>query len=86
MSADIKVRQFIGKRIIDDASQLDLIGTAQLEHDISDKIQMTSQVKEAKEESDTMAEATGSQLSYNEQELKEYVQDVLIEVSRAKQR
>jgi hypothetical protein len=36
MSADIKVRQFIRKQIIEDAALLDLIGTAQLEHDISE--------------------------------------------------
>jgi hypothetical protein len=36
--------------------------------------------------SDFTAEATGSQFSYNEQELKENVQYVLMGVSRAKHR
>jgi signal transduction histidine kinase len=75
ISQDIKLRKVIRKSTIEESKLLISIGSAQLEQEIQSRA-----VKVAKEQQQTMAEQTGVQSSLTDQDMKQYVSEVLKEI------
>jgi hypothetical protein len=83
VSQDEKLRRSIRKFVMKESNLLDSIGTAQMEKDIEKTV-----LKIAKEEQEVLTEQTGVEPSLAEDELREYLEDVLLEVKemRGKER
>jgi hypothetical protein len=75
VSHDMKLRQSMRKEATKEARLVESMGWAQMEHEIVEKV-MTS----TKENHDIMAEETGIRPSLREDELKQYLEDVLKEL------
>jgi hypothetical protein len=81
MSQDAKLRRDIRRLAIRESKLLDSIGTAQMEQEIVKRIATV-----AKEHSDSMIERSGVQPSLSEQDINEYMKEVLREINTSKTR
>ncbi len=81
ISQDSNLRRSIKRLAIKESELLDSIGTAQMEQEIHRKV-----LKIAKEQEDTLKEQTGVEQSaaVNEQDMKQYLEEVLHELKRRK--
>jgi hypothetical protein len=79
VSQDIKLRQSIRRSAIEEAKFLESIGTAQMEQEIQRRV-----LTIAKKNSDNMIEETGVQPSINEDEMKQYLGEVIKEIKTKK--
>jgi hypothetical protein len=75
VSQDAKLRQSIRK--IAESKLLDTIGTAQMEEDIQKRV-----IKLAREQADTMAKETGAESSMTDDDIKQYLVQVISEVKK----
>jgi signal transduction histidine kinase len=75
MSEDAKLRQAIRKSAVDESKLLVGIGSAQMEQKIEKKV-----IEMAKDQSASMTEQTGVQLSLTEHDMKQYLSTVLKEI------
>lgn len=81
ISQDAKLRREIRHIAIRESKLLDSIGAAQMEQEIVKRIATV-----AKKHSDSMIERTGVQSSLSEQDIDEYMKDVLREIKTSKKR
>lgn len=81
ISQDVKLRREIRHIAIRESKLLDSIGAAQMEQEIAKRIATV-----AKKHSDSMIERTGVQSSLSEQDIDEYMKDVLREIKTSKKR
>ena len=79
VSQDLKLRQSIRKSAIQEAKFLESIGTAQMEQELQKRV-----LTIAKKNSDSMIEETGVQPSINEDEMKQYLEEVIKEIKTKK--
>jgi hypothetical protein len=79
VSQDVKLRQSIRKSAIQEAKFLESIGTAQMEQELQKRV-----LTIAKKNSDSMIEETGVQPSLSEHDMKQYLEEVLIEIKASK--
>jgi hypothetical protein len=79
ISQDSKLRQSIRKSLNDQPNLLSSIGDAQMEQEILKKVMIT-----AKENSKMMEAETGVQSSFEDQDIKRYLNQVIIEFERDK--
>lgn len=77
VSEDVKLRQAIRNHVIQESKLLDSIGTAQTEQQIEKTV-----LKITKEQEDILAEQTGVEPSMTEDEVREYLETVLLEVKK----
>jgi hypothetical protein len=77
VSEDAKLRQSIRKAAMADSRILDSIGTAQMEQELQNKV-----LTIAKKASNTMTEETGVQTSLTEEDMKEYLHEVIKEIKK----
>jgi hypothetical protein len=77
VSQDEKLRGSIRKYVMEESNLLDSIGTAQMEQDIEKTV-----LKIAKEQQEVLTEQTGVEPSLTEDEVKEYLDTVLLEVKK----
>ena len=75
VSQDEKLRKSIRKFVLKESNLLDSIGTAQMEQEIQKTV-----LKIPKEEQEALSEQTGVEPSLTEDEVEEYLKDVLLEV------
>jgi hypothetical protein len=75
VSQDVKLRQSIRKSAIQEAKFLESIGTAQMEQELQKRV-----LTIAKKNSDNMIEETGVQPSLSENDMKQYLEEVLQEI------
>jgi hypothetical protein len=75
VSQDIKLRQSIRRSAIQEVKFLKSIGTAQMEQELQKRV-----LTIAKKNSDNMTEETGVQPSLSEDDMKEYLEEVLKEI------
>ena len=75
VSHDMKLRQSMKRAAIKEARLVDSIASAQMEHEIIEKVMTT-----IKENHEIMAEQTGVMPSLKEDDLKQYLEDVLKEL------
>jgi len=80
VSEDIKIRQSIRRLAMGESRLLDSIGFSHMEQEVMKRV-----VKITKEISDTMEKQTGVEASINENDMKEYLYEVLKEVKRSKE-
>lgn len=73
------MRQSIRKFAIKESKLIDSIGTAQMEREIQNKV-----IQLTKLDSDKMAQDTGVVSSLDEEDMKNYLHEVLVEVGRLK--
>jgi hypothetical protein len=79
MSEDSKLRQVIRKVALNETTLLDSMSTAQMEQEIQKRtLAVTRKTR------DLMAEETGIQPSLSEDDMKQYLQQVIEEVKRTK--
>ena len=79
MSEDSKLRQVIRKVVLNETTLLDSMSTAQMEQEIQKRtLAVTRKTR------DLMAEETGIQPSLSEDDMKQYLQQVIEEVKRTK--
>jgi hypothetical protein len=80
ISQDVKLRQSIRKSAIQEVKFLESIGTAQMEQELQKRV-----LTIAKQNSDTMIDETGVQPSLTENDMKQYLEEVIreIKVTRA---
>ncbi len=78
VSQDVKLRQSIRKILVKESKLLDSIGTAQMQQEIQRRV-----MRITKEHQGSMEEETGVQSSLNEEDIKEYLDEVMQEI-RAK--
>jgi hypothetical protein len=75
VSQDVKLRQSMRRLAVEESKLLDSIGTAQMEHEIQNKVTtMTKKHKEA------MTEESGVEASLNEDEIQHYISQVMEEI------
>jgi hypothetical protein len=79
VSQDVKLRQSIRRSAIEEAKFLESIGTAQMEQELQKRV-----LTIAKKNSDNMIEETGVQPSINEDEMKQYLREVIKEIKTKK--
>jgi hypothetical protein len=79
VSQDIKLRQSIRRSAIEEAKFLESIGAAQMEQELQKRVLTIS-----KKNSDNMIEETGVQPSINEDEMKQYLGEVIKEIKTKK--
>jgi hypothetical protein len=79
VSQDIKLRQSIRRSAIEEAKFLESIGTAQMEQELQKRV-----LTIAKKNSDIMSEETGVRPSINEDEMKQYLGEVIKEIRTKK--
>jgi MFS family permease len=77
VSEDAKLRQSIRKAAMADSRILDSIGTAQMEQELQNKV-----LTIAKKASNTMTEETGVQTSLTEEDMKQYLDEVIKEIQK----
>jgi hypothetical protein len=75
VSQDAELRQSIRKSAIKEVKFLESMGTAQMEQELQKRVLII-----AKENSDSMAEETGVQPSLSEDEMKQYLEEVIKEI------
>jgi len=75
VSHDMKLRQSVKRAAIKEARLVDSIASAQMEHEIIEKVMITT-----KENHEIMAEQTGIRPSLKEDDLKQYLEEVLKEL------
>jgi hypothetical protein len=75
VSQDIKLRQSIRRSAIQEVKFLESIGTAQMEQELQKRV-----LTIAKKNSDNMTEETGVQPSLSEDDMKQYLEEVLKEI------
>ena len=75
VSQDIKLRQSIRRSAIQEVKFLESIGTAQMEQELQKRV-----LTIAKKNSDNMTEETGVQPSLSEEDMKQYLEEVLKEI------
>jgi hypothetical protein len=75
ISKDSRLRQFIRKSIMDDSKFFDAIGTANMEQEIQKRV-----MKVVKEQQNDIVEEDGVQPSITEDEIKDYMSQVLQEI------
>ncbi len=80
VSQDVKLRQSIRKSAIEEVKFLESIGTAQMEQELQKRV-----LTIAKKSSDSMIKETGVQPSLSEDEMKQYLEEVLKEIKVRKQ-
>jgi len=81
VSEDSKLRQSIRQSILAEPKLLDSIGTAQMEQEIEKRVLALT-----KQNQDRMAEESGIQSSLTEEDMKEYLQQVIEEVKKDRRR
>jgi hypothetical protein len=81
VSADIKLRQYIRQGVLMDARLLESIGTAQMESEMIKRA-----MKMRKELSEIAVQESGAHPSYDEKDIREYLNYVLEEVASIKQK
>jgi Tfp pilus assembly PilM family ATPase len=81
VSEDSKLRQSIRNFAIKDSRLLDSIGTAHMEQEIQKRV-----LELTKQNQDRMAEESGIQSSLTEEDMKEYLQQVIEEVKKDRRR
>jgi hypothetical protein len=79
VSQDITLRKSIRKYAIEESRLLDSIAQAQMEQEIQSRV-----VKLAEENLDKMKEETGVEASLKEEDMREYLHEVLAEIRNAK--
>lgn len=79
VSLDIGLRKTIRKSVTDQAKLLDSIGTAQMEQELQSRVLTIT-----KETSDKMEEETGVEASMTEEDMKQYLNDVLKEIGTSR--
>jgi hypothetical protein len=79
VSQDVKLRQLIRKSVIQEVKFLESIGTAQMEQELQKRV-----LTIAKKNSDSMIEETGVQPSLSENDMKQYLEEVLVEIKARK--
>jgi len=77
VSEDVKLRQAIRKYVIEESKLLDSIGTAQMGQQIEKNV-----LKVTREQQDILAEQTGVEPSLTEDEVKDYLETVIVEVKK----
>jgi hypothetical protein len=77
ISVDASLRRSIKKSLLDESRLLDSIGSAHMEQETIRKI-----TKIAKEQQSTIVEETGVQSSFEESDMKKYLEDVIEEVHK----
>jgi hypothetical protein len=80
VSQDVRLRQSIRKSAIEEVKFLESIGTAQMEQELQKRV-----LTLAKKRSDSMIKETGVQPSLSEDEMKQYLEEVLKEIKVRKQ-
>ena len=81
VSEDSKLRQSIRQSILAEPKLLDSIGTAQMEQESEKRVLALT-----KQNQDRMAEESGIQSSLTEEDMKEYLQQVIEEVKKDRRR
>jgi thioredoxin-like negative regulator of GroEL len=81
VSEDTKLRQTIRKLAIKESKLLDSIGSAEMEQEIIKKVDTI-----AKKQSDIMKEQTGIIPSMNENDVKDYLEQVINEIKNTKEK
>jgi hypothetical protein len=79
VSQDVKLRQLIRRSAIEEVKFLESIGTAQMEQELQKRV-----LTIVKKNSDSMIEETGVQPSLSENDMKQYLEEVLIEIKAKK--
>jgi hypothetical protein len=79
VSQDIKLRQLIRRSAVQEVKFLESIGTAQMEQELQKRV-----LTIAKKNSDNMVEETGVQPSLSENDMKQYLEEVLVEIRATK--
>jgi hypothetical protein len=79
VSQDVKLRQLIRRSAVQEVKFLESIGTAQMEQELQKRV-----LTIAKENSDNMVEETGVQPSLSENDMKQYLEEVLVEIKATK--
>lgn len=79
VAQDLTIRQSIRKLAVNESSLLDSIGTAQMETELQKRV-----VKIVNEHASEMETESGVQTSLTEEEIKQYVGEVLEEINRTK--
>jgi hypothetical protein len=79
VSQDVKLRQLIRRSAVQEVKFLESIGTAQMEQELQKRV-----LTIAKENSDNMVEETGVQPSLSENDMKKYLEEVLVEIKATK--
>ena len=77
ISVDASLRRSIKKSLLDESRLLDSIGSAHMEQETIRKI-----TKITKEQQSTIVEETGVQSSFEESDMKKYLEDVIEEVQK----
>jgi hypothetical protein len=75
VSQDVKLRQLIRRSAVQEVKFLESIGTAQMEQELQKRV-----LTIAKENSDNMVKETGVQPSLSENDMKQYLEEVLVEI------
>ncbi|HJR48523.1 MAG TPA: hypothetical protein VJ799_10255, partial [Nitrososphaeraceae archaeon] len=75
VSQDAELRQSIRKSALKEVKFLESMGTAQMEQELQKRV-----LTIAKENSDSMTEETGVQPSLSEDEMKQYLEEVIKEI------
>ncbi len=79
VSQNSKLRQSIRRLVLNESKLLESIGTAQMEQELQKRV-----LKVTKEQEETLREQTGVQSSLNEDDLKQYLSQVIEELERTK--
>jgi hypothetical protein len=79
VSQDVKLRQLIRRSAAQEVKFLESIGTAQMEQELQKRV-----LTIAKKNSDNMVEETGVQPSLTENDMKQYLKEVLVEIKATK--
>jgi len=79
VSQDTRLRQSIRKLAKSESKLLDNISTAQIEQDIQSRV-----IKMTKENQDIMLSETGVQTSLTDEDVKQYLHEVLTEINKTK--
>jgi hypothetical protein len=77
VSEDVKLRHAIRKYVFQESNLLDSIGTAQMEQQIEKTV-----LKITKEQEEVLSEQTGIEPSMSEDDVKDYLETVLLEVKK----
>jgi hypothetical protein len=79
IAGDTNLRQLIRRSVLDKSKLLDSIGSGHMQQEIVNTV-----MKIAKEQQQTLAEQTGVQSSLNEEDMKQYLEQVIEEVKKPK--
>jgi hypothetical protein len=79
ISSDSGLRQSIRKSVVQQSNLLDSIGTAHMEQEIQERV-----LKVAKEQQEELEEHTGIEPSLSEEDVKQYLEQVIEEVKKSR--